>query len=647
MNKIIEYIIRAKDATGAGIGSALGKLKNFAKVVGTNLQNIRAGFEMLKGAASTFIGAMGKAFEFEKMTHQFKFLIGNMDEARDHMKMLQAMGDTPPFSLEEFAAASRSLMVLTDGALGFQKSLELVGDAAAATGVDIKSMADYVGRAYAIIRDGQPITRATMTLRNMGAITPEVASKLDEMQKAGKSNYEIWQALTSALGKFNGAMAETEQTGAGTMAAIGSLWDDTIRDFGGAVLETTKDALGGLLDWMKQLREDGTIEVWATQTGKAFEKVAEWAKDCADGISAVVKGVVWLYERSGLSDLVHGVNSIAQGAAAGVGALMGGGSLKDFNDEWNRASMEEIAKGYYGKKAAKAGWFGDEGKRIVERNEETALDEQKKLDEARQRGVEKHKKAEADAAKKKADEEQKIRDDMARKQEEAEKKKAEAVAKYKKDLQQDIAAADLEVQAKKIEAEQDKENEVAKKRLEAAKDYAEKLRKVSSEDEKKKLDAEKSLTDKRLDNEQKVYDYKVKCAKEAFAKEKKLADKAYQDSKEKQDAAQTRLDKAQEKVKEAWGWYKDPTTMQAKIDEYKEQKEAEKRWEKDFDRLKSKHRDWRDIEFGKLSAEDEATRQVALAKEEEQAAREDLKKIAANTEHLKAIAEALEAKEDA
>lgn len=127
MNKIIEYIIRAKDATGAGIGSALGKLKNFAKVVGTNLQNIRAGFEMLKGAASTFIGAMGKAFEFEKMTHQFKFLIGNMDEARDHMKMLQSMGDTPPFSLEEFAAASRSLMVLTDGALGFQKSLELVG----------------------------------------------------------------------------------------------------------------------------------------------------------------------------------------------------------------------------------------------------------------------------------------------------------------------------------------------------------------------------------------------------------------------------------------------------------------------------------------------------------------------------------------
>ena len=39
-------------------------------------------------------------------------------------------------------------------------------------------------------------------------------------------------------------------------------------------------------------------------------------------------------------------------------------------------------------------------------------------------------------------------------------------------------------------------------------------------------------------------------------------------------------------------------------------------WQKDFDRLKSHRRDWRDLEFGSLSASDEAVRQVALAKEE-------------------------------
>ena len=185
MNKVIEYIIGAKDATGNAIKSALFRLKSFAASVGSNLMNIKAGFEMLGSAANKAMTFMRKAFAFETMTVQFKTLIGNMDEARDHMKMLQELGDTPPFSLEEFAAASRALMVMTDGALGFRSSLELIGDAAAATGQPIQNLAHEVGRAYAIIRDGQPLTRATMSLRNMGVLTPEVAQKLQDLQDAG------------------------------------------------------------------------------------------------------------------------------------------------------------------------------------------------------------------------------------------------------------------------------------------------------------------------------------------------------------------------------------------------------------------------------------------------------------------------------
>ena len=174
MNRVVEYIIGAKDATAGAIRSALARLRSFASGVGSNLMNIRAGFGMLRTAISSAMEFMRKTFAFEKMTVQFKTLIGNMDEARAHMQMLQELGNTPPFSLEEFAAASRQLMVMSDGALGFKKSLELVGDAAAATGQPIQNLAHEIGRAYAIIRDDQPLTRATMGLRNMGAITPEV-----------------------------------------------------------------------------------------------------------------------------------------------------------------------------------------------------------------------------------------------------------------------------------------------------------------------------------------------------------------------------------------------------------------------------------------------------------------------------------------
>ena len=87
--------------------------------------------------------------------------------------------------------------------------------------------------------------------------------------------------------------------------------------------------------------------------------------------------------------------------------------------------------------------------------------------------------------------------------------------------------------------------------------------------------------------------------------------------------------------------------MQSAIDDYNQQKAAEEQWVKDFDKLKSKRRDWRDVEFGKLSAEEEAVRQVALAKEEEKAAQVALDEIAENTAYLKEIAESLSAEEGA
>lgn len=276
MNKVLEFIIGAKDRTGNAIKSALSRIRSFAHSVGTNLQNIRAAWGMLQTAIGNATAFMQKAFAFEKMTVQFKTLVGNMDEARAHMQMLKELGDTPPFSLEEFAAASRSMMVMTDGALGFKKSLELVGDAAAATGQPIQSLAHEVGRAYAIIRDGQPLTRATMTLRNMGVLTPEVAQRLQDLQDAGRSNAEIWAELEGALKRYKGAMEETEQTGDGLMGAISSQWDNSLRTFGAALLETAKDGLGGLLDKMKELNENGTIESWARTAVGSLETVVGW-----------------------------------------------------------------------------------------------------------------------------------------------------------------------------------------------------------------------------------------------------------------------------------------------------------------------------------------------------------------------------------
>ena len=204
------------------LASVASKVKGFAAKIGSNLMNIKAGFDMLAGAARSIGGLLQKALDAETMTVQFKTLMGSMDDAKQHMEMLKELGATPPFSMEEFAAASRQMMVMSDGALGMRGSLELVGDAAAATGKPIEEVGNAVARAYAMIRDGVPISRTVAQLRNMGLITPEVAASLDELQKSGASSLDIWDKLEEALSKYKGAMEETEETGNGMIGAIQS-----------------------------------------------------------------------------------------------------------------------------------------------------------------------------------------------------------------------------------------------------------------------------------------------------------------------------------------------------------------------------------------------------------------------------------------
>ena len=581
-----------KDATGNAIKSALNRLKSFASSVGSNLQNIRAGWGMMQSAVRNAMVFMEKAFAFEKMTVQFKTLIGSMDEARAHMRMLQEMGNTPPFSLEEFAAASRQLMVMSDGALGFKKSLELVGDAAAATGQPIQNLAHEVGRAYAIIRDGQPLTRATMGLRNMGAITPEVAAKLDELQKSGASVQQIWETLTAELGKFKGAMAETEKTGDGLIGAIKSQWDNTLREFGAACIETCKDGLQGLLEWMRRLQEDGSIAAWAEDFGQNLGKVVDKCKEAVEGIKAIASGVEWLYERSGLSDAVHGVNSVVQGAASAIGTAIGGGGWDEIGKAYNEASIEEMGKGYYTRKLMESGFIGGED---VERYLQATAEEEKEAAERVENARLNAKKRVAEA--------------KAQKEREA----AEAEKKEQERIQKQLAEAQEKIDRKNAE-------EKAKAEAEAAK-------KAAEEEAKTRLALEREIAKER---------------ERLWRADLKAQEAEYRRAQKEEADAKSRLAEATAKESQAWGWYRDRDSWAAQLAEERADAEAQKQFDKDFSKLKDRFRDWRTSD--RLSDDDELIRRVALAREEKAAAEEYAKTTAEATQ---ACADALEAIQNA
>lgn len=414
---------------GSGFSAAMKSIRDLTR----GATDIKTAFDVGLGAVTRAFGALktviGSAFKFETQTTQFKTLIGDIDEAKAHMADLKALGDTPPFDLDQFAAASRSLMVMTDGVLGYKKSLEMIGDAAAATGKPIEEMSHAVGRLFATIRDGQPLSRATMQLRNMGVITPEVAAKLDEMQKAGKSTAEIWAEVEQALAKYNGAMKETEQTGNGLISAIKSRWESIVRSVGQAFEDTAKDGLGEVLDAAKRLEEDGSVQTWA-------EESLAWLKQFSEGAITVLKpvanfvGDIW-------KAFSTAWDSIGQSVGNYVGTRQGGGGIID--------ALKSGASGF--KQAWVEGYDldGQQAERVERRKAEIREKNAKREAAEKERAAqEEAKKAEALAeGQRKIDERNAAaaaaeREKAAKKAQEEEVKAAQAAAKEREKLEREL-----------------------------------------------------------------------------------------------------------------------------------------------------------------------------------------------------------------
>lgn len=193
-----------------------------------------------------------------------------------------------------------------------------------------------------------------------------------------------------------------------------------------------------------------------------------------------------------------------------------------------------------------------------------------------------------------------------------------------------IATLETKREARELAAQNEltaKVKEEQKKKDEAAKVAAEK------EAETKQKLAEKTAAEQmRLDREaaaarerqaQKELDQKIKNHQKLIAAENKA-----------EAEARTAQSKAESKLQQAWGWYRDKDSMRAQLEEEKADAAAQKQFEKDFAKLKSKRRDWRTAE--NLSVDDEAVRRVGLAREEKAAADKHLAEIEKNTADLAA-----------
>lgn len=281
-NTVVSFTLRCVDRATkviTSIGWAIGKLAKGIWGLGANLggwvQSFQAAAGTIQGVFSKLWGAIKESFKFETLTIQFKTLLGSMEDARERMAALSEFAEVTPYNIEEVVKASRTLTVMSDNALGTEYSLRLVGDAAAATGASFEEVAFWVGRAYAMIKGGQPFGEAALRLQELGILTPAVRQEMEALQASGAKNSEVWEAFAARLEEFGGAMEDLSQTGDGLTSTLEDTWTAAVREFGDAFSDAAKESIGFLITLLGKLKADGTIKEWAQAALKALTPVKD------------------------------------------------------------------------------------------------------------------------------------------------------------------------------------------------------------------------------------------------------------------------------------------------------------------------------------------------------------------------------------
>lgn len=298
------------------------------------------------GAATLALGGFGSALslvkggaidmnaQLETSTLQFETLMGDSDRAKKHVESLFDFAAKTPFETEPIIKASRIMQTFGGDALNSKDNLTLFGDAAAAVSAPIDDIAFWMSRAYAAIEGGQPFGEARMRLMELGVITPQVASKLQELSDSGADSTEVWGALQSEVGKFGGAMEKQSKTFDGMVSTFIDGVNIMLAKALKPLFDGLKGLLGGINDFMSTDMFNGTIEAIGSGISRTFGLIA----DAIGAVAEVVGPIV-----SQISDFI----SLLAG---------GGGALDGF-----ASSLDSIHEAILGALQGAIDWVLNEG----------------------------------------------------------------------------------------------------------------------------------------------------------------------------------------------------------------------------------------------------------------------------------------------
>lgn len=568
--------------------SVKGSLAEMAKSNRHHWADIKAAWDMGVGIFRSAVGviqdALRRAFDAEYALTNFKTLLGGMDEAKAHVAELKKFASETPLSFGDISGASKSLLAFGMSVQEVMPSLKMVGDISLGNSEKFESLSSALGQVKAAghltgVQLKQMIIAGFNPLVTISQQSGVAVDELKKRMEDGVISYDLvaaaMKSATSEGGMFHDAMKDASKTGAGLFSTMKDNWNAALATLGGAFLDCSKNGMQKVIEKIQELMKDGTLHVWADKISRALEVVAEKSKTVAEWLGKIASAYKWVWDRA--EDTGHAIGGF-------VGTLANGGNLSD-------AMLGAADSVVVGRR---------------EREQDIA-DEAKREAEIRSKAtVEATKKAEAEKTTAAVEEKKKELSIKEMLESETARKTADKAKKFHRELSNEIAAAELEVVKRRQIVEQDSLNTIARQRLKLAEDYAKALKAATDEATKKEIEANNRAAENRLSKMEEFARLNQNFAAQAANK----------------------YEQARRNTASAWDMFKSPELYDKQREAEAEERRQEARYQKMFEWMESRHGNgaWR--EANDLSPIEEIVRRVALAREEEQKAKEDYERLA-------------------
>ena len=295
----------------------LGNVSNRLKGIGRSTKNLETGFGSLQTKILAVGAALGTTFgirkilqvssEVEQLGLRFQFLFGSVEEGNKAFETLLDFASKVPFTLQEIQQGAGNLAVISDNAQELGENLQIVGNVAAVTGLDFKTVSEQIQRSFSggiaaaeIFRERG--VRALLGFSNGAKVTAaETEARFNEVFGP---NGPFGQATTVLANTYEGVLSMIQDKIFKFTLALGRQ---------GGLFDFAKGILGAIDQTLNE--SFGSIEEFAANVG---QKLIEVTKNIAIGTAQLLDALqpVFTFIRNGVNNLIDFANQLPSGIKA-------------------------------------------------------------------------------------------------------------------------------------------------------------------------------------------------------------------------------------------------------------------------------------------------------------------------------------------